>query len=543
MAKSNHKKTALYCRLSQDDGNQGDSNSIQNQKAILMQYAKDHGFQNPEFYVDDGYSGANFNRPDFQRMITDMENGEISTIITKDLSRLGRNQLHTGLYIEERFPQFGVRYIAINDDVDTDSTESNDLMPFKNLFNEWYVRDTSRKIRAVFKAKAQRGERLGTRAPYGYCKDPMHKGKLIVDEEAAEVVRKIFSLCAGGLGPTNIGNRLREEKILTPAVYAYKKYGLVCHGINLEEPYNWATDSIAKMLENEAYIRNTVNMRYSSKSYKDKKRGERPREEWMITPNTHEAIIDKETWEIVQKVRSNRRRMPRYGDKSIFAGLLYCADCGEVLDYTRSKEINPPQSRFRCRGYKKHGMAACTAHNIRECVLEDVVLEDLRRITAMARNHTNEFAAYIGKKQTSEQQREIRTLEREILTLQKRKNELNTIFRRLYEDSVLERITMEQFQMLSSGYVEEQHTVENQIAEKTELLKRIKDIVSDISHFVAKAKRYTDIQELSTELLHLFIEKIVIHEKPQKYSRSQTIEIYYKDIGCLTTEVPDEKAV
>ena len=543
MSKSNQKKTALYCRLSQDDGNQGDSNSIQNQKAILLQYANEHGFLNPEFYVDDGYSGANFNRPDFQRMITDMENGEIATIITKDLSRLGRNQLHTGLYIEERFPQFGVRYIAINDGVDTDSAESNDLMPFKNLFNEWYVRDTSRKIRAVFKAKAQRGERLGTRAPYGYYKDPVHKGKLLIDEAAAVVVRRIFSLCSGGMGPTNIGNKLREERILTPAVYAYKKYGLVCHGINLDEPYNWATDSIAKMLENEVYIGNTVNMRYSSKSYKDKKRCERPREEWLITPNTHEAIIDKDTWDIVQKVRSNRRRPTRCGEKSVFAGLLYCADCGEVLDYTRSKNMNSTQYRFRCRGYKKHGMAACTPHNIRECILEDVVLEDLQRVTAIARAHTNEFAAYIGKKQTSEQQREIRSLEREIMTLQKRKNELNTIFRKMYEDRVLERITMEQFQMLSSGYIDEQHTVENQIEEKTVLLKEIKTAVSDISHFVAKAKRYTDIQELSTELLHLFIEKIVIHEKPQKYSRAQTIEIYYKDIGCMTTEQSESKAV
>ena len=220
-----NKKTALYCRLSQDDGLDGDSNSIQNQKKILEQYAIDHHFPNPCFYVDDGYSGANFNRPDFQRMITDMENGEIGIIITKDLSRLGRNQLHTGLYIEERFPQFGVRYIAVNDNVDTDSTESNDLMPFKNLFNEWFVRDTSRKIRAVFRAKAERGERLGTRAPYGYRKDKEHNNQLVVDEEAAAVVRHIFSMCAAGSGPSQIARVLKKEKVLCPAMYAYQRFG------------------------------------------------------------------------------------------------------------------------------------------------------------------------------------------------------------------------------------------------------------------------------------------------------------------------------
>ena len=254
------RKTALYCRLSQDDGIEGDSNSIQNQKAILQKFAEDHHFPSPCFYVDDGFSGGNFQRPAFQQMISDMENGEIGIIVTKDLSRLGRNQLHTGLYIEERFPMFGVRYIAINDNVDTDSSESNDLMPFKNLFNEWFIRDTSRKIRAVLKAKAERGERLGTRAPYGYRKDPGTKN-LIVDEEAASIVRRIFAMCASGNGPSQIARILKKEQILTPTMYAYTRFGITYVGLDTQRPYHWSGDTVADMLENEIYLGNTVNMK------------------------------------------------------------------------------------------------------------------------------------------------------------------------------------------------------------------------------------------------------------------------------------------
>ena len=260
MITSNQKKTALYCRLSQDDNTENESNSIQNQKMILQRFAADHHFPNPCFYVDDGYSGASFQRPGFQQMMADMENGEIGIIITKDLSRLGRNQLHTGLYIEERFPMFGVRYIAINDNVDTDSSESNELMPFKNLFNEWYVRDSSRKVRAVFRAKAERGERLGARAPYGYRRSEDDRNRLVVDEEAAVIVHRIFAMCAGGMGPSQIARQLKSEQLLCPAVYAYQKFGIAHSSMNLETPCDWSESTVAAMLENEVYLGNTVNM-------------------------------------------------------------------------------------------------------------------------------------------------------------------------------------------------------------------------------------------------------------------------------------------
>ena len=503
------RKTALYCRLSQDDGIEGDSNSIQNQKAILQKFAEDHRFPSPCFYVDDGFSGGNFQRPAFQQMISDMENGEIGIIVTKDLSRLGRNQLHTGLYIEERFPMFGVRYIAINDNVDTDSSESNDLMPFKNLFNEWFIRDTSRKIRAVLKAKAERGERLGTRAPYGYRKDPDTK-KLIVDEEAAAIVRRIF------------------------AMYAYTRFGMNHTCLDTAHPYNWSDSAIANLLENEIYLGNTVNMKYSTKSYKDKRRVEHPREECMVFENTHPALITREIWDIVQRVQKNKRRRTNMDEQNKYSGLVFCADCGSNMVLHRAHTMSASYNHFTCRTYKKDG-EACTGHYIRECVLDEIVLEDLRRVTSAAREHPEKFAAYIGSKQSAELQREIRRQEKELAAMRKRKAELDAIFKKLYEDSVLGRITTEQFQMLSGSYTEEQNLITVGIPQKENEIQRLRETVSGTDGFLNKAKRYTDITELTPELLRLFIEKIVVHEKEVKWSKHapQTVEIYYNGIGYV----------
>ena len=503
------RKTALYCRLSQDDGIEGDSNSIQNQKAILQKFAEDHRFPSPCFYVDDGFSGGNFQRPAFQQMISDMENGEIGIIVTKDLSRLGRNQLHTGLYIEERFPMFGVRYIAINDNVDTDSSESNDLMPFKNLFNEWFIRDTSRKIRAVLKAKAERGERLGTRAPYGYRKDPDTK-KLIVDEEAAAIVRRIF------------------------AMYAYTRFGMNHTCLDTAHPYNWSDSAIANLLENEIYLGNTVNMKYSTKSYKDKRRVEHPREECMVFENTHPALITREVWDIVQRVRKNKRRLTKMEEQNKYSGLVFCADCGSNMVLHRAHTMSASYNHFTCRTYKKDG-EACTGHYIRECVLDEIVLEDLRRVTSAAREHPEKFAAYIGSKQSIELQREIRRQEKELAAMRKRKAELDAIFKKLYEDSVLDRITTEQFQMLSGNYTEEQNLITVGIPQKENEIQRLRETVNETDSFLYKAKRYTDITELTPELLRLFIERIVVHEKEVKWSKHapQTVEIYYNGIGYV----------
>ena len=540
---SNLKKTALYCRLSQDDGLEGDSNSIQNQKNILQKFAEDHHFPNPCFYVDDGFSGGNFQRPAFQQMISDMENGEIGIIVTKDLSRLGRNQLHTGLYIEERFPMFGVRYIAINDNVDTDSSESNDLMPFKNLFNEWFIRDTSRKIRAVLKAKAERGERLGTRAPYGYIKDPETK-KLAVDDEAAAIVRRIFAMCASGNGPSQIARILKKEQVLTPTMYAYTRYGMNHTCLDTAHPYNWSDSAIANLLENEIYLGNTVNMKYSTKSYKDKRRVEHSREECLVFKDTHPALITQEVWDIVQRVRKNRRRPTKMEEQNKYSGLVFCADCGSNMVLHRSRTMSASYNHFTCRTYKKDG-ESCTGHYIRECVLDEVVLEDLRRVTAMARERPEEFAAYIGSRQSAEIQREIRRQEKELAAMRKRKAELDAIFKKLYEDSVLSRITTEQFQMLSSSYTEEQNQIAAGIPQKEADIQRLRETVSGTDGFLDKAKRYMDITELTPELLRLCSEKIVVHEKEVKWSKHapQTVEIYYNGIGFVDSQQQDMESL
>ena len=527
------RKTALYCRLSQDDGIEGDSNSIQNQKAILQKFAEDHHFPSPCFYVDDGFSGGNFQRPAFQQMISDMENGEIGIIVTKDLSRLGRNQLHTGLYIEERFPMFGVRYIAINDNVDTDSSESNDLMPFKNLFNEWFIRDTSRKIRAVLNAKAERGERLGTRAPYGYRKDPDTK-KLIVDEDAAAIVRRIFAMCASGSGPSQIARILKKEQILTPTMYAYTRYGITHTCLDTAHPYNWSDSAIANLLENEIYLGNTVNMKYSTKSYKDKRRVEHSREECLVFENTHPALITREVWDIVQRVRKNKRRLTKMEEQNKYSGLVFCADCGSNMVLHRAHTMSASYNHFTCRTYKKDG-EACTGHYIRECVLDEIVLEDLRRVTSAAREHPEKFAAYIGSKQSAELQREIRRQEKELAAMRKRKAELDAIFKKLYEDSVLDRITTEQFQMLSGSYTEEQNRITAGIPQKENEIQRLRETAIGTDSFLDKAKQYTDITGLTPELLRLFIERIVVHEKEVKWSKHapQAVEIYYNGIGYV----------
>ena len=531
------KKTALYCRLSQDDGIEGDSNSIQNQKAILQKFAEDHHFPSPCFYVDDGFSGGNFQRPAFQQMISDMENGEIGIIVTKDLSRLGRNQLHTGLYIEERFPMFGVRYIAINDNVDTDSSESNDLMPFKNLFNEWFIRDTSRKIRAVLKAKAERGERLGTRAPYGYRKDPDTKN-LIVDEEAAAIVRRIFAMCASGNGPSQIARILKKEQILTPTMYAYTRYGMNHTCLDTTHPYNWSDSAIANLLENEIYLGNTVNMKYSTKSYKDKRRVEHPREECLVFENTHPALITREVWDIVQRVRKNKRRLTKMEEQSKYSGLVFCADCGSNMVLHRAHTMSASYNHFTCRTYKKDGAEVCSAHYIREVALKEIVLETIRRATEFARSDPERFAAYIQQKQSTEVAKEIRGVERELSTMRKRDGELDVVFKRMYEDSALGRVSNEQFRLLSEAYSKEKAQLAEAIPATEERLEKLRSSMANAKNFIAKARKFTDMTELTPELLRTFVAKIIVYEKEVKYSKhaAQKIHICFRDFNLNETD-------
>ena len=358
------------------------------------------------------------------------------------------------------------------------------------MFNEWFIRDTSRKIRAVMKAKAERGERLGTRAPYGYIKDPETK-KLAVDDEAAAIVRRIFAMCASGNGPSQIARILKKEQVLTPTMYAYTRYGMNHTCLDTAHPYNWSDSAIANLLENEIYLGNTVNMKYSTKSYKDKRRVEHSREECLVFKDTHPALITQEVWDIVQRVRKNRRRPTKMEEQNKYSGLVFCADCGSNMVLHRAHTMSSSYNHFTCRTYKKDG-ESCTGHYIRECVLDEVVLEDLRRVTAMARERPEEVAAYIGSRQSAEIQREIRRQEKELAAMRKRKMELDTIFKKLYEDSVLGRITTEQFQMLSGSYTEEQSCITAGIPQKESEIQCLRETVSGTDSFLDKAKRYTD---------------------------------------------------
>ena len=385
----------------------------------------------------------------------------------------------------------------------------------------------------MLKAKAERGERLGTRAPYGYRKDPGTK-KLIVDEEAASIVRRIFAMCAAGSGPSQIARILKKEQILTPTMYAYTRYSMNHTCLDTAHPYNWSDSAIANLLENEIYLGNTVNMKHSTKSYKDKRRVEHPREECLVFENTHPALITREVWDMVQRVRKNKRRLTKMEEQNKCSGLVFCADCGSNMVLHRAHTMSASYNHFTCRTYKKDG-EACTGHYIRECVLDEIVLENLRRVTSAAREHPEKFAAYVGGKQSAELQREIRRQEKELAAMRKRKMELDTIFKKLYEDSVLGRITTEQFQMLSGSYTEEQSRITAGIPQKESEIQCLRETVSGTDSFLDKAKRYTDITELTPELLQLFIEKIVVHEKEVKWSKHapQTVEIYYNGIGYV----------
>ena len=532
-----NKITALYCRLSQEDELKGDSNSIQNQKAILEKYAKDNGFENIEVFVDDGYSGVSFNRPDFQRLLEMMEQGKVAVLITKDLSRLGRNYIEVGQYTEMMFPRWDVRYIAINDNYDSLYSEGNELAPFKNLFNEWYARDTSKKIRAVVKAKAERGERVGTVVPYGYRKDPDEKGHLLVNEDTAPVVRLIFSLCAEGKGPKVIANILREKQILKPTAYRYQTSGKYGATTDTEDIYGWNDRTVAGILDNEIYLGHTINCRTTVVSYKDKRKKDIPESEWYRFENTHEAIIDKVTWDIARKVRESKRRRTNMGDVDKYSGLLYCADCGSKLYFVRGTTIKPEAYNFICSRYRKHmGHELCTPHTIREMALDEIVLEEIRSVTYYARANTAQFVSFIQQKSSAESRRELNAKTAELSKLEKRNGELNALFKRLYEDHVLGKVTSEQFRMLSEGYNEEQRTIQEEIPKLRKAIEDLKASATNVERFLEIVRKYTDIKELTPEILRTFISKIVIHERSRKHVKDaeQDIDIYFTHIGNLT---------
>lgn len=523
--------TALYARLSKDDDLVGDSNSIVHQKEILAKYAKEHGFTNIEFYVDDGFSGTNFNRPNFQRLMADAEEGKLSTVIVKDMSRFGRDYIMVGYYTEIYFSNLNIRFIAINDNVDSSIQTENDLTPFKNVFNEWYAKDTSKKIRAVFKAKGNSGKHLSTNPPFGYKKDSNDKDKWIVDEEAAATVRRIFQMYVDGYRISEIGHKLTEEKVETPMLY-YMNRGIKTNARS-EYPEIWDSMSIKYILSQTAYAGHTVNFQTAVKSYKTKKQIRLPKEDWIIYRNTQEPIIDEKTFETVQQMRKVKRARTKYNEPNMFSGLLYCADCGNHLTIQRVAR-NRKMDNFSCATYRKKKKGLCSCHRILVSDLETIVKEDLQKVCEYVLFHEKEFTdEYLSgsKKETEKFQSKTKA---ELKRLFERQEEIGRIIRKLYEDNVCGRITDERFDFLAKSYEDEG----NDLKQKTIVLQNaLTASVQDeekLSKFLKVVKTYTEIQELTPEILNSFIEKIYIGET-EKYDgrKMQEVEIIYKFVGAI----------
>ncbi|NLK87411.1 MAG: recombinase family protein [Clostridiaceae bacterium] len=535
MKQANQKYTILYGRLSQEDERDGESNSIQNQRLMLEKYAADNGFENILFLSDDGYSGTNFNRPAWKELMKMVENDEVATIIVKDMSRLGRDYLLVGQYTEMIFPSYGVRFIAVNNNVDS-LYGDNDFTPFVNLFNDFYAKDTSRKIRAVVKSKAERGERVATRAPYGYKKDENNpKSRIVPDEDAAPIVQRIFNLCVGGKGPTQIAKQLKSEQVFTPGYYYYSKTGVLFTNVDVTRPYDWNSRSVADILEDEVYLGHTISLKYTTVSYKNKKRIKRPESDQLRFENTHEPLVTKETWDIVQDIRKRKRRRANMAEQDMFSGLVRCIDCGEKMILHRAHTMAAVKNNFMCSTYRKRGKEKCSAHYLREIHLAAIVLDDLLRVTHFARQQEALFIQYINRKNNAETRHEIERLQKELELMRRRDTELSTLFKRLYEDNVLGKVTNEQFRMLSGDYNAEQKSLKERIPQTAERIEELQASISNVTRFIDKAKRYTEINELSGELLNIFIEKIEVGERAERYSRTaeQEIIIHYRDIGVV----------
>ena len=520
--------TALYPRLSHEDELQGESNSISNQKRILENYAKQNGFGNLKWYTDDGYSGANFQRPGFQSMLADIEAGLVGTVIVKDMSRLGRNYLQVGMYTEMIFPQKNVRFIAINDGVDS-AQGDNDFAPLRNIFNEWLVRDTSKKIRAVKRSKGMSGKPVTSKPVYGYLMD--EDENFIIDGEAAPVVKQIYSLCLAGNGPTKIARMLTEQQTPTPGTLEYRRTGST-RRYHPGYECKWAANTVVHILENREYTGCLVNFKTTTQSYKCSKIIYNSEDKQAVFENHHEIIIDRDTWERVQELRKQRKRPNRYDEVGLFSGLLFCADCGSVLYQQRYENKTRRQDCYICGNYKKR-VKDCTAHFIRTDLLTAGVTANLRKVTDYAARHEKQFMKLLIEQNEDGGKRRNAAKKKELDAAEKRIAELSAIFKRLYEDSVTGRISDERFAELSADYEAEQRQLKERAAELQGELAKAQEATVNAEKFMNIVRKYTSFEELTPTLLREFIEKIVVHEcsYDENKNRRQEIEIYYSFVG------------
>ena len=522
--------TALYCRLSRDDELQGDSNSIINQKKILQKYALEHGYTNFRFYIDDGISGTTFNRPGFQEMIADVEAGIVKRVIIKDMSRFGRDYLQVGMYTEIMFPEHDVHFIAVNDGVDSTQGD-NEFTPFRNIINEWYAKDTSKKIRAVMKVKGNAGEHLTTNAPYGYMKDPDDSKHWIPDREAADVVYEIGLYVMDGFGPSQIARKLRERKILTPAAY-YESKGITCNVKKQGDPYDWDNTTIAHIMDRwREYLGHTVNFKTTKKSYKSKKKIWNDPENWVIFENTQPPIIEESVFLIVQNIRKARRRPTKMGEMGMFSGLLYCAECGGKMYQCRATNFAENQKYFICSTYRK-GKDLCTTHSIKNVVLHEIVLRNLREALSYVSEHEAEFIQDAAESDMRDRDAEFVRKRETLAKADTRIAELDRIISRLYEDNVIGKLSDERFIKMSHDYELEQSNLKSMADVLRKDLKQQEQQKTNVKAFIAAVKKYTDLQELDAAVLRAFIDRIEVSHVDKK-SRTREITIVYNFIGAF----------
>lgn len=525
--------TALYERLSRDDEQLGESNSITNQKAFLEGYAQQHGFTNCQHYTDDGYSGGNFERPGWKQLIADIEAGKVAAVLAKDMSRIGRNYLQTGFYTDVLFRQKHVRFIAINNGIDNSNPSSGEFVPFLNVMNEWYLRDQSRKVTAAYQLKGRQGLPTNNNCIYGYRKDPEDKSHWLVDEEAAAVVQHIFQLALEGLGPYTIAKRLTAERVLCPAAYnVVHETSMKRSGTNMTRPYAWNGATVTNILTRPEYLGHTVNFRSSKASFKEKRKPNAP-DMRMTFHDTHEAIVSPEVWNMAQVVLQSRRRVNAEGKPNPLTGLLYCAECGAKLHNHRSSE----EDCYNCPTYTQKN--ACCSHYIRTSTVKQLLLEAIQTVSKYAIENELSFATQVREASQVQQALESRTLHVEIHAAENRLAELDIVLNKLYEGYALGKIPEQRYESLSRAYEQEQQRLQTQMQRNKAVLRAHQTTADGIQKFLALARQYRNITELTTPVLNAFIEKVIVHA-PYKENgkRKMTLDVYFRFIGNF--KIPDE---
>ena len=538
------KITALYERLSRDDELQGPSNSILNQQAFLEDYAKRNGFTNVFHFTDDGVSGTTFDRDGFKAMIAEVEAGNVEAIIVKDMSRFGRDYLKVGFYTDVLFRDKGVRFIAVNNGIDSDKQGDNDFTPFLNIMNEFYARDSSRKIKAIFKARMQDGKRVSPSVPYGYRRDPQDKQHLVVDEEAAAVVRRIFQMVIDGYGVKGIADALTADKVLIPSAYAKLHNPENDHSHGFHDPYHWSSTAVSYILEKQEYMGHTVLGKTISENYKTKKRRKAKPEELMIFHNTHKAIVDEETWQLAHRLKKTIRK-PSYPDRPAnpLTGLLYCADCGCKLTHHQpspaKKKVYDADNYYQCGGYRQL-TRDCTIHYIKTSTIEKLVLTAIREVSAYVREDEKEFIRIVRDAASARQEQTVREQKERLRQVKNRIAELDELIKKLYEGNASGKIPDKHFNRLLVQYDAEQDALEQEAAELKDAITTQAEDGMRAQRFVSLVRRYTSFDELTAPMLNEFIEKVVVHEADKSTGdRRQKVDIYFNFIGCFVPPKPE----